>query len=162
MTLQQEILEEAKKFGICDKFRKELEDRELTTDQLLTMYHRGLDFCMENNFPSRKIVRQFRIADLHRNGIYYDYDGDIHFRKSFLVINGKSNVDVTISRVTTLYLRDNSKARLTLDDGAFCYVSLHDNSQVEIVSKGKGAKVFCSLFSGEIVTPDMFNEIHYK
>ena len=94
MNIQQLILDSGTKAGMCQKFQGELLSGEKSIDQLCSMYHRGVDFCIEHNFPSRDIVRQFRREDLARNGIYYDVDNYDIINQKHIVVNGKSDVDI--------------------------------------------------------------------
>ena len=162
MELQEKILNEAVANGVCDKFKKELQQEGLSDDQLCMMYHRGLDFCIEHNFPSQEIVQMFDKDVLYRNGIYYDYKGIADTRSHFIVANGESDIDLTIDGVVSLYVRDNSVARLRLTRDAFVYVTLRDNATVEIVSRDDDAKAYMSYYSGTIVNEDKFDQIHYK
>lgn len=162
MGLQEEILNEALANKVCEKFRKELESGELTQDQLCMMYHRGLDFCIEHNFPSRNIVDKFDEETLHRNGIFYDYKGRFVSHIPFVVVNGDSDIELMINSMSSVYVRGNAKVRLVLKRNSFVYVSTYDNSSVEIVGKGEKAQANASVFGGNIVNKEMFDQIHYK
>lgn len=162
MNIQQLILDSGTKAGMCQKFQGELLSGEKSIDQLCSMYHRGLDFCIEHNFPSRDIVRQFRREDLARNGIYYDVDNYDIINQKHIVVNGKSDVDIYVRGISDIYLRDNTKARLHVEDNAFVYVTLYNASQVSVVLRGKNARICASVYSGRIVNDDQFDRISYK
>lgn len=162
MNTQQQILESGKKIGMCQQFQYELSAGNKSVDELCSMYHRGLDFCIEHNFPSRDIVRQFRREDLARNGIYYDVDNYDIINRKHIVINGKSDVDVYVDDVSDIYVRDSSVVRLHIRDNAFAYVTLYDKSKVGVVLRGKNTRICASVYSGRIVNDDQFDRISYK
>ena len=162
MKIQQLILENGTRLGMCQKFQSELLSEEKSIDELCSMYHRGLDFCIKHNFPSRDIICQFRRDDLARNGIYYDVDNYDIVNQKHIVVNGKSDVDIYVRSISDIYLRGNTKARIHLSDNAFAYITLYDESQVSIVFRGKNVRICASVYSGRIINDDQFDRISYK
>lgn len=162
MNLQELILQDGIKHGMCEKFQKLLSARELSSDELCALYIRGLDFCIENNWPGVDIISQFDPNELNRNGIYYDVEGRID-AKLFTVINGDSDVTVVVGQneVTSLYVRNNSKVKIIAEQDSYCYVTCLDNCEVSIVSKAPTARINCSLYGGNI-DKEKFDKINYK
>ncbi len=162
MDIQEKILKAGKAAGMCKQFQGELLSGEKTIDELCSMYHRGLDFCIDKHFPSKEIVALFNPVDLARNGIYYDtIDYDILNQKQ-IVVNGKSDVDIYVDNISDIYVRDNSKVRLHVRDGAFVYVTLRDNAKVSVVMREANTRICASLFSGTIVNDEQFDVINRK
>lgn len=162
MELQKRLLEDGIKHGMCEKFQNILSGDKLSPDELLMLYHKGLDFCIEHNWPSMDMVGEFSDDELHRNGIFYNYTGTID-AKMLNVINEDSDVTVVIpeNRVASIYARHNSKVKLIVEPGAFCYVSCYDNASVSVISKAHDAKLKASLYSGHIDS-DKFDNVTYK
>ncbi len=162
MRIQEKILLAGKSAGMCNQFQSELQSGEKTIDELCSMYHRGLDFCIDKHFPSKEIVALFNPIDLARNGIYYDTTNYDILNQKHIVVNGKSDVDIYVDRISDIYVRDNSKARLHIRDGAFVYVTLRDNAEVSVVMRGANTRICASLFSGTIVNEEQFDIINRK
>lgn len=162
MELQRRLLASGIAQGMCDKFQAILSGKELSEDELCVLYHRGLDFCIEHNWPARELVDEFDTDTLHRNGIYYDFKGRID-AKMFNVINEDSDVTIVVpeNMVCSIYVRHNSKVNLIVEPGAFCYVSCYDNSDVRVLSKAPGSKLKASFYAGNI-DADKFDNVTYK
>lgn len=164
MNLQQRILEDGIKHGMCEKFQYLLRERELSVDELCMLYHKGLDFCIEKNWPGMDIIDEFSDAELNRNGIYYDSTLIDSVGQQFVVVNGDSDMEVHVKPygVASVYVRGNSKVSLHVGDYGNVYVTLYDNAEVTVVYKGLKAQINASVFSGKICNEDMFNNIHVK
>lgn len=162
MNTQQQILESGKKIGMCQQFQYELSAGSKSVDELCSMYHRGLDFCIEHNFPSRDIIAQFDRKDLERNGIYYDRRNYDIINQKHIVINGKSDIDVYVDEISDIYVRDSSVVRLHIRDNAFAYVTLCNKAKVSVVLRGKNTRICASVYSGEILNKEQFDKIYNK
>ena len=73
-------------------------------------------------------------------------------------------VDVYVQEdsICDIYVRHDSKVNLHVGDRAFVYVTMRDNGMLEIKSKGQGAKIKSSVFSGTIDKVELIDTIHYK
>ncbi len=162
MDIQEIILSAGKSAGMCNQFQSELLSGEKSIDELCAMYHRGLDFCIEKNFPSREIVALFNPTDLARNGIYYDTTNYDILNQKHIVVNGNSDVDIYIDDISDIYVRDNSKVRLHIRNNAFVYVTIRDNAEVSVALRGANTRICASLFSGTIVNEEQFDIINRK
>lgn len=163
MDLQERILEDGIKHGMCEKFQDLLKAKKLSVDELCMLYHRGLDFCIDNNWPGMEIVGEFSDAELNRNGIYYGSKGVTSEGQQFVVANDSDiTVKVKPYGVTSIYARGNSKVTLSLGDNSNAYISILDNAEVSVAYKGYKAVLNASFFSGKINNEEMFNNIHIK
>lgn len=163
MSLQKALLEDGAKHGMCEKFQRILSGQELAIDELLMLYHRGLDFCIEHDWPGIDLVRLFSNDDLERNGIYYDRLGKF-IANQFTVVNGSSDCTIVIPAwmVCSIYVRHNSRIRLIVEDNANCYVTTHDNSVVEVISKSPKSRLCASMYSCNSIASDKFDKVNYK
>lgn len=147
--------------GMCLKFREEWDDP--SVDDVCSYFFRGMDFCIENNWPSVDQIKEaltFEEASSH--GIFYASGKAVGMLQVCAL--GDATVHVYVPDMTTcdVYARHNSKVHLHVGARAKCYVSVLDNSAVFVDKKEDGAKIKASRFSGVIYEPHMFDIIHEK
>lgn len=72
------IIADAMKKGVCDEYA-ELMRRSKSVTDFVRLYRRGIDWSLENDCPSLKLLRQLSEERLDLHGIYIDqhFDGDI-------------------------------------------------------------------------------------
>ena len=162
--IQNELIRTGKENGMCDKFMSRLESGPLTIDQMCGLFHAGLDFCIEHNWPNLDFVKEaFDERSLAKNGIYHT---GIHNSKSQknVVTMGDALVDVYIpaNGVCDIYCRHNSVVRIHAGEHAFVYVSCYDDGKVDVIESANDAKLCASFYSGEINNTDKFDKIHRK
>lgn len=162
--IQNELIRTGRELGMCDKFMGRLEAGPMSRQDMFGLFHAGLDFCIEHNWPSIDFINEaFTDLELSKAGIYKRGDCLSENQKNVVAI-GNATVDVYVgnSGVTDIYCRHNSTINLHLGDNAFCYISVHDNGTVNVISKGAGARLCTSLFSGTINQQELFDKIHRK
>lgn len=161
MEAQERLFEEGIRLGMCDKFRDRWDKP--TTKDLCRMFFEGMDFCIENDYPSLSIIKELYSPDeLSQYGVHIS-DGD-SIGQNHICVLGESNVNIFIpkNKVCRVYARHNCNVHLHLDEGAFCYISILDKANIFIDKKESGATLKCSFFSGEINNKDLFDTINYK
>ena len=147
--------------GMCSKFREEWDDP--SVDDVCSYFFRGMDFCIENNWPSvYQIKEALTFEEASSHGIYYA-DGKSIGQLQVCAL-GDAAVHVFVPAMTTcdIYARHKSKVHLHIGAGARCYVSMYDSSTVFVDEKGKGAKLRSSYFGGFIMGAPQFDIIHDK
>lgn len=155
MDLQRLLLLQGREAGMCEEFRDELREGEKTTAELCAMYHRGLDFCIEHNYPSMDIVLDYFDQDeIMRYGIYSR--SGVSEGQSNVVALGNSCVDVYVpaNGVCDLTLQHGSSAVLHLGEQSMCYVSMHGTSSVEVAEKRQSARLCASVFTDKCTVND--------
>lgn len=162
MEVQELLKKEAISLGLCQQWQDEWGTPDV--DTLCDKFIRGIDFCIKHDFPKiEKINELFKKEDLERNGIYTQ--GLSHVKnKKHVIAMGDAEVVVTVPEncICDIYARHNAKVRVEASQNSFTYFSLYDSGKVIIDNKSEGAKIKCSLFSGEIVNKDLVDTIHYK
>ena len=99
--------------------------------ELCYKYFRGQDFCIEHNWPNLKWLDE------------------------------NSDLTLDVFDVCDITIRHGSKLHLNVHDDCFVYVSMHDDSVLDIVSKEGTGRVCVSHFGGSVINGgliDKFNE----
>ena len=89
--------------GVCDEY-SQLVSRAETVDDVLFLYKRGIDWCLENNSPSVDLLRQYK-SDCERNSIFIDrvFNGELLIDEAVYVFHncqGKIYVDLNLKKHT--------------------------------------------------------------
>jgi hypothetical protein len=135
--LNTELKNKAVSLGLCAKWTSEWSERD--KDELCEMYIRGLDFCIEHDYPSRKYMMENFSGVMENHGIYVDADFDEKFVKGILVLNGDCHGDIIVKGydVATIHVRHDSFIRITITDHAKAFIKVYDNAVVQVIQEGE-------------------------
>lgn len=138
-------LARGQKVGLCNEWYSEWED-DTPIDTLLDKYVNGLDFCIENDYPSLDFIREhFDMEDLHRHHIYLDEDVDIsdagHGTWIFL---GHCTGSISFKHfaAASVYVRHTSVLDVHSTDYTVVYVSAYEEGWGMFDSGGGVMKVY--------------------
>lgn len=162
MDKYQKLKEDGIAHGMCQKMQDEWKEG-LSGEGLFRMYFRGMDFCIEHDWPSLETIHEFFSAEeLAEHGIYIA-NGTSEGQSNVAVL-GDAEVHIYVKPfdVCDIYVRHNSKVYIHLSTGSYCYISILDNSEVHVVEKEGGARICASYYSGYVAEPNMFDKIHDK
>ena len=142
--LSVKLREDARRLGLCDQWYNEWKD-ETSIQELIDKYKRGLDFCIERNWPSKAFIRHhFPQNILRTNGILLDdsYSYPIRDNESRRIINisdfvllGDSHATIRYSFrsfVSNAWVRDTSEIKAIIKYGAYLMVHLFDNAKADV------------------------------
>ena len=77
MDLGRTLAKDAAKKGICKPWHDELKNFGNDIDKMLEMYLKGIDFCLESDFPDKDfIAKQFK-GKMETSGVFLDDAIDI-------------------------------------------------------------------------------------
>jgi hypothetical protein len=144
-NLNKYILNKAKEAGICEPGALEIA-KAGTVDELLAYYRRGIDFCLEKNFPSNEELVKLGGDKLKAHGIYVDAEVSLK-NIEFSVLLGASNGYFTLDgyTVSELYFKGDTKAEINVCDNAFVVIDCFDESSIEINAYGH-SKVLVNIY----------------
>lgn len=135
---------QAVKSGLCEQWTNEWSENE-TADSLISKYKRGIDFCIERDWPTiSNIKTMFDSKELIKNGIYVDCEselqGDI---KGTYILNGNSvlSIDSTGYSAITIYVRHNSELNLKAEGNSIIFIRAFDNCSVNVNRVGRSKVV---------------------
>lgn len=167
MELQRRLKLEAISLGLCQQWQDEW--GEPNTLQLIDKYKRGIDFCIEHDFPSVDVLRkEFDRAVLNENDIFVNDNIALNIDKGGrnIIINGDCEGVITISgyAVATIYVRHTSCVRVVMKDFARASISVYDKSQLTVNNRSYN-RAFVYRYSskayvneiGNIAVREIFN-----
>lgn len=152
MQLNQYILDRAKANGICTDWASLIENAG-SKAELMDMYVKGIDFCLEHNFPTNAdLLEQMGDEGLSNYGVYIDSTRQL-INPSFLVALGECAITSDWSCYSTAqaYVKHNSKLSCQINDNAFVVIDCFDSSIVEVIAN-KESKVLINVYGNATVT----------
>ncbi len=123
----------AQKKPLCNEWFGEWKD-DSSIDDLLDKYVRGIDFCIENDYPTLDFIREnFNRDDLHRHNIYIDEVVDVCAKSGSYVFLGTCSGRIRTSgfSVVVCYLRHDSNISVVSDDMSKVFVSIYESAKCE-------------------------------
>ena len=128
----------AKKNGICQEWFDRLAGcNDDQIDKMMIMYVKGIDFCMENNWPDLETVRKHFKGRMEHHGVHCDEECTIS-NERFTVLLGHCRTAISFDQysVGEIYVRHDSKAEIEVFDHSFVRLDVYDQSEVKIVATG--------------------------
>lgn len=151
MKLAKELAREARRRGICKEWYIML--KSLTSKQdMLDMYIRGIDFCLQHDYPGNSYIRANFKGKMENHGIFLD--------DNFSIINSRTCVALGSCRgevrhsgysVGQVFIRHTSSLELIATDDSFVMVDIFDGATLSITASGR-AKVCVNRYGGTIST----------
>lgn len=146
VTLKKNLAAEAKAAGICSEWYDYIL-RATSKESLLALFNKGLDFCINNHFPSAALRAEFDGTRQHF-GIYDSEEFTTKSRRR-VVAYGTAEGVIKLAKfdVSLIWARDSSKIKIEVKDNAFVCVNIADRANVEIEASD-AAKVNIVLHGG--------------
>lgn len=145
MNVSEMLKDEAIKYGLCVAWTNEWGSP--TKEQLVDMYIKGLDFCILNNYPSNKFIKEHFGKIAEDKGVYTDKKLDI-INPPIAILNGKCTGTITLSGFISrdIYVRHNSRIKIVIKDAAKASIRIYDNAYVTIENE-TGSRIFAYKYS---------------
>ena len=131
------LRESARVVGLCDEWYSSW-DCGAGADELISMYKRGIDFCIEKRWPSDDdVLSMFSDDELRRNGVYYRVGNETVMVDGVCVFNDGCDCTCIVKdfSVVTAYVID-SKVRFECGLGAVVQIRLYDGSHASVSYRG--------------------------
>ena len=143
--------EEAVSLGLCKQWTSEWSDGS-SRDELVDKFVRGLDFCIEHDWPSVDVMKRDFGDVIHRHGVYADERVDLD-EASTVVLNGCCVADLRYSgnSVGDVYVRHDSRACVVAHGLARVHVTVYDRGVVSVCCD-EDAQCFIYLHGGEVLS----------
>jgi len=147
--LSKELAKQAAKHGICEEWRSELRSQS-DIDAMLDMYIKGIDFCLSNEYPTNDFIRKNFKGKMEHKGIHLDEKASIENDKKAVLL-GDCDVMFTAKEysVCEVFVKHNSKVRVSATDNSFTVIDMFDNSSVYVHANGN-AKVRINRYGGHL------------
>lgn len=124
----------ARDYGLCDEWFGEWKEENDSLQQLIDKFIKGLDFCLEHDYPSVRFIKEYFPVDLLReNGILADDRWSLLNPKyAVLLGNSESTIRLNGYTVSAVYLKGVSTARIHLKDNCHLIVHVYEDAGVHI------------------------------
>lgn len=148
--LSERMKREAVKLGLCAQWTEEWE-KNTTKDDMVDKFVRGLDFCIEHDWPSTEVMKKDFGDVIHKHGVYVD-ERVTKQNPSVMILNGHSDASVTCDgyAASDIHVRHTSRLRLSVTGMAVVYVRVYDKAEVDVECTDS-AKCFVYRYSGTVV-----------
>jgi hypothetical protein len=157
-SVSEELKERAISLGLCKEWTGEWQKEDL--DSLCEKYARGIDFCIDHDYPTTEYMKAHFDGVMQKHGIYVnDVFDEKNARK--IIINGISVGHLLYDSysVGKIYLRHSSQLKLDVEDNSKVFIFVYDDSFVEI-NNGENSKVYVYKYGGEVKANNKNITIH--
>ena len=148
--LRKRLAAEADKAGICREWREKI----LTAPSrefLLTLFIKGLDFAILNNFPSDELAAEFADIAPHYGIFINQAISDSKPHKTTIARNAAGKVTVNRWSVGEVYALRGSEVEIEATGHACLYVTIEAGAKVRVTAR-HWAKVRILQHGGEVQT----------
>lgn len=125
------------KAGLCEDWQKNIWNRDLSLVELLTIYKRGIDFSLKQEWFDYDFIKEAFPKDvLHESNIFIDESVNIRDAESGTwVFLGNCGGEITFRdfSVGNVYLRHNTDLKIIARDMSKVFVSQYDESTAETI-----------------------------
>lgn len=130
-TLKERLAAEAKAAGICDEWYHYIR-RATSKESLIALFNKGLDFCINNRFPSAELRAEFDGVRQHF-GVYDSEEFTAKSRRRVITYGTAAGViKLANFDVSLIWARDSSKIKVEAKNNAFACINIADGAEVEI------------------------------
>lgn len=152
--VNKELRNKAVSLGLCDTWQKKwVKDK--TPQQLIDMYKKGIDFCLESNYPDNKFIKENFTKDiLSKNNMFVDEDFYVLNPENDCVILGESQGKLIFDgyAVRDIYINGNADVEIEASDFAKIFVNVYDDAQVVVIQKKNSVIHVYKHGTGEVLS----------
>lgn len=155
LELNKELRTQAINNGLCAMWQKEWkEDWDL--DKMISQFYRGIDFFLDKRFVSNNFIKENFDRDfLRKNGILVDDTYSLlNPRNAILIGESQSTIRFNNYMVATIYVIDNSKAKILAKGHSSVIVHLLGTPQVEVEQKEHGNVLIINHSKESVIISD--------
>jgi len=144
-NLSQYILEKTLKADICQPWAEMIANTD-SVDAMLAMYVKGIDFCLEKNFPENNDLINLGGDKLEQYGIYVNRVID-YPAGDFLVFLGRCEGSVIANgyAANQIFVKHESVITVKVSENAFVVIDCFESSRLEL-SAFDNSKVMVNVY----------------
>ena len=147
-----QIQKEAQALGACSPGLDDLKQVGDNKAGLIQLYLKKLEFCLENDFPSKDFIREHGKGIMESFGVFLDDRINLtNYSKCVALGKTTGNVIVTSYGVSQVYAKHTSDLVIEASDNAFVMVYVYDDAKVTVNAHDR-AKVYFNRYGGKIAT----------
>ena len=146
------LRDRARELGLCNQWYKGWKKKE-SKQELIDKYIRGIDFCIEHDYPKLDFVRAyFSKKILNSNGVFLDDTFDVKGMKNIVLLgSSKGNINYCGNTTGNVYVRHESKAVIKAVEGAKVFVETYEGCSVEAFAD-EHSRIFLYKHGGSVKT----------
>lgn len=139
MNVSEDLRNKAVGLGLCHKWQR-LWNTNTDKDELVEMYKRGLDFCIENNYPTNEYMLEHFDGVMQKHGVFVSNFLDLKNVKQ-VVLNGECSgyLAYDMYSVGNIYVRHNSKIDIVAKENAKVFVTCYDSAVLDLRTEGRAS-----------------------
>lgn len=126
---------EAIGLGLCPKWQRNWA-ADSSAQELIDKYKKGIDFCIQNDFPSNEfIIRNFSRELLEENLIFVDEYLDVqNAADGIYILNGSCGGQISFGEwsTATLFMRHDSSVKVYAAPFSKLFIRLYDGAEVDV------------------------------
>ena len=133
MELNDYILKKALEADICKPWAEQIAAAP-NVDELLEMYVKGIDFCLEKDFPTAPDLVKLAGDKLDEYGIYVDQPELALKNSKFTVLLGSCIADLHYDQfsVGQVFVKHDSSCEVSASGNSFIVIDCFDNSNLDV------------------------------
>lgn len=152
MELTAQLKQDGIAKGLCRQWQMKIKPG-LDTKQLVELFVRGIDFCVNNDYPTLGFLREHFKGDCEPYGVYID-DDVAAINRPEVVLNGKCKGmlaynDYSVSRAV---LRHDTSVNVIVSGNAILTVDIFDDAAMHLVTVGDRATVWVNKYGNSQVS----------
>lgn len=140
-NLSETLKQQAVNLGLCKQWTDAWID--CNQQELIDKYKKGIDFCIEHQYPSNEFIKEnFDTTLLHQNLIYVDEHLSLDYAPSGVyILNGECTGTLHFREwaAATVYVRHESHVHIIAEDFAKVFVRVYDGGEVDVCNVGDAA-----------------------
>jgi hypothetical protein len=150
MSINKDLAKQAKRKGICEEWYNDLVNT-TDTNALLSMYLRGIDFCLSNDYPTNDYIRKNFKGKMESFGIHLDESIHVANDKKIVAL-GKCTgiVEVSEYNISEVFLKHDSEITLKAEGNSFVVIDMFENTTLSVVAFDE-AKVCINRYGGRVI-----------
>ncbi len=115
------------------QFGVEVLDKYDHVETLLTAYKSGIDFCFDNNYPTKEQLLQFAGQELEQYGFFIDKKAII-YNSNYIIAMGNSELTIknTGYNPCQTYAKNNSKLFVEASGESFLIIDAFDRVEIQL------------------------------
>ena len=151
MNIGKKLAKDAKTKGICNDWHDQLRTLGDNKKAMLAMYVKGIDFCLSNDFPDNKFIREHFVGVMEDYGVFIDDDIRLtNYKRCVALGSTKARVEVESYNVCEVFAKHDSEINIIAKGDSFIEVDVFDSSVVHIYAQDR-AKVHINRYGGTVV-----------
>ncbi len=148
-NLSNDLKKEAIGLGLCEQWTAEWGNPD--KDELVDKYVRGIDFCIEHDYPTVECIKANFSGVMEGHGVFADNILNL-LNRSIAIINGECEGVINYDGYNTgrIYIRHKSDIHIITKGNSKVFISIYDDSKVTIECSDN-AKVYVYKYGGSVV-----------